>query len=137
MWLICGLGNPGKKYQKTRHNVGFDLVDAIIKKYNPYLVINLASLATGIGMFDEVLKTSNINGMSVVYLLDAIKRISPNARFIQAGSSEMFGDTEDFPQYESSSMRPRTPYGAAKLFAYNMVQIYRNKYNLHLNNVIL
>ena len=34
MWLICGLGNPGKKYQKTRHNVGFDLVDAIIKKYN-------------------------------------------------------------------------------------------------------
>ena len=34
MWLICGLGNPGEKYQKTRHNVGFDLVDAIIKKYN-------------------------------------------------------------------------------------------------------
>ena len=34
MWLICGLGNPGKKYQNTRHNVGFDLVDAIIKKYN-------------------------------------------------------------------------------------------------------
>ena len=34
MWLICGLGNPGKKYQNTRHNVGFDLVDALIKKYN-------------------------------------------------------------------------------------------------------
>ena len=34
MWLICGLGNPGKKYQNTRHNVGFDLADAIIKKYN-------------------------------------------------------------------------------------------------------
>ncbi len=34
MWLICGLGNPGKKYQNTRHNVGFDLVNAIVKKYN-------------------------------------------------------------------------------------------------------
>lgn len=34
MWLICGLGNPGKKYQNTRHNVGFDLVDSIIKKNN-------------------------------------------------------------------------------------------------------
>ena len=33
MWLICGLGNPGKKYLNTRHNIGFDLVDAIIKKY--------------------------------------------------------------------------------------------------------
>ena len=34
MWLICGLGNPGKKYQNTRHNIGFDLLDSIIDKYN-------------------------------------------------------------------------------------------------------
>ena len=34
MWLICGLGNPGEKYQNTRHNIGFDLVEAIIEKYN-------------------------------------------------------------------------------------------------------
>ena len=34
MWLICGLGNPGKKYKNTRHNIGFDLIDTIINKYS-------------------------------------------------------------------------------------------------------
>ena len=34
MWLICGLGNPGKKYQNTRHNIGFEIIESLIKKYN-------------------------------------------------------------------------------------------------------
>ena len=113
-----------------------EIIEEIVKKHKPSLLVNLASFATGIGMFDNTAKLSLVNGLAVVYLLEAIKKFSPETRFLQAGSSEMFGATVVFPQTEASEMLPRTPYGAAKLFAHNMVKIYRTRYDLHASNMI-
>tara|TARA_B110000908_G_C10221321_1_gene435503 strand:- start:512 stop:1456 length:945 start_codon:yes stop_codon:yes gene_type:complete len=113
-----------------------EVIEKIIKKHKPALLVNLASFATGIGMFDNTAELSMVNGLAVVHLLEAIKKRSADTRFIQAGSSEMFGDTALSPQSEETEMIPRTPYGAAKLFGHNMVKIYRTRYGLHATNLI-
>ena len=75
-----------------------EVIEKIIKKHKPAMLVNLASFATGIGMFDNTAELSMINGLAVVHLLEAIKEQSPDTRFIQAGSSEMFGDIALSPQ---------------------------------------
>lgn len=112
-------------------------IDEIVKKIQPDVFINLASFSSGIGMFENTAQLSQVNGISVIFMLESIRHFSPKTLFLQAGSSEMFGNTPDYPQTEVSPMLPRTPYGAAKLFAHNNVRIYRQKYNLLLNNMIL
>ncbi len=113
-----------------------DVIEEILRNHKPFLFLNLASFAKGIGMFDNADEMSLVNGLAVVKMLEAIKKISPNTRFLQAGSSEMFGDTAVTPQTEETEMLPRSPYGASKLFAHNMVKIYRKTYDLHASNLI-
>jgi GDPmannose 4,6-dehydratase len=72
-------------------------------------------------------------------MLEAFKYHCPNSRFYQASSSEMFGRTvdEDGYQRETTKMSPTSPYGCTKVFGFNMVQHYRNAYNLFAANGIL
>jgi len=83
--------------------------------------------------------TTQVNALGVVNILDAYKTVVPNARFYQASSSEMFGSSVDADNYqrETTPMRPVSPYGCTKVFAYNMVHHYRNAYKLHASNGIL
>jgi len=83
--------------------------------------------------------TVQTNALGVLNILEAYKNNCPKARFYQASSSEMFGRSvdEDGYQRETTKMSPTSPYGCAKVFGYNIVQHYRNAYNLFAVNGIL
>ena len=83
--------------------------------------------------------TVQTNALGVLNILEAYKNNCPKARFYQASSSEMFGRSvdEDGYQRETTKMSPTSPYGCAKVFGYNIVQHYRNAYDLFAVNGIL
>ena len=80
--------------------------------------------------------TGDVTGLGVTRLLEAIRRSGIKTRFYQASSSELFGDAPP-PQNEDTPLRPRSPYAAAKLYAYWMVRNYREAYGLFAVNGIL
>ncbi|MDD5558667.1 GDP-mannose 4,6-dehydratase [Candidatus Methylomirabilis sp.] len=86
--------------------------------------------------FDMPDYTGDITGLGTVRLLEAIRRSGVRCRLYQASSSEMFGDAPA-PQNEQSSFQPRSPYAAAKLYAYWMVRNYREGYGLFACNGIM
>jgi len=86
--------------------------------------------------FDLPEYTSNITGLGTTRILEALRRSGVAARFYQASSSEMFGAANP-PQSESTPFHPRSPYAAAKVYAYWMARNYREGYNLFACNGIL
>lgn len=109
----------------------------IITKSQPTEIYNLAAFSSGAGMFDEPLKISAINGLLVTMILEAIRACEPTIRFCQASSREVFGEPMVTPQTENTVRNPRSPYGAAKLYADNMIKIYRERYNIFACSAIL
>ena len=87
--------------------------------------------------FDVPEYTGDVTGLGTTRLLEAIRETSPKARFYQASSSEMFGLVQAVPQREDTPFYPRSPYGAAKVYAYWMTVNYRESYNMHASNGIL
>jgi GDPmannose 4,6-dehydratase len=86
--------------------------------------------------FDMPEYTGDVTGLGTTRLLEAIRRSGIKTRFYQASSSEMFGDAPA-PQNESTPFRPRSPYAAAKVYAYWMAVNYRDGYGLWVSNGIL
>jgi len=86
--------------------------------------------------FDMPEFTGDITGLGTTRMLEAIRRSRIKTRFYQASSSEMFGDSPP-PQNEETPFRPRSPYGAAKVYAYWMVKNYRDGHGLFAVNGIL
>lgn len=87
--------------------------------------------------FDIPEYTGDVTGVGTVRLLEAVRECAPKARFYQASSSEMFGLVQEVPQKETTPFYPRSPYGAAKVYAYWITVNYRESYNLHASNGIL
>lgn len=111
----------------------------IVKEVMPDELYNLAA-QSHVGQSSKIpIVTSQINGISVVVLLEAIKQIKPKCKFYQASTSEMFGSVidEDGFQRETTQMKPSSPYGCAKLFAHNMCNHYRTAYNMFVSSSIL
>jgi GDPmannose 4,6-dehydratase len=75
--------------------------------------------------------------MGTLRLLEACRQVSPTSRFYQASSSEMFGDNPNPPFNETSRLMPVSPYACAKVFAHNLVNHYRQAYNMHVSSGIL
>ena len=111
-------------------------LSALVAEVQPDEVYNLASQSDVRISFDIPEYTGDITGLGVVRLLEAIRKFSPKSKFYQASSSEMFGNSSP-PQNEDSPMHPQSPYGAAKLYGYNVTRIYRDSYNLFCCNGIL
>ena len=86
--------------------------------------------------FDMPEYTGDITGLGTTRILEALRRSGIKARFYQASSSELFGDAPS-PQSEESLFRPRSPYAAAKAYAYWMVRQYREGYGIFACNGIL
>ncbi|MCJ7829399.1 MAG: GDP-mannose 4,6-dehydratase [Dehalococcoidia bacterium] len=111
-------------------------LSALIAELQPDEVYNLASQSDVRISFDIPEYTGDITGLGVVRLLEAIRKFSPKSKFYQASSSEMFGNSPP-PQNEETPMNPRSPYGAAKLYGYNITRVYRDSYNLFCCNGVL
>ena len=86
--------------------------------------------------FDMPEFTGDVTALGTIRLLEALRRSGIKTRFYQASSSEMFGDSPP-PQNENTPLRPRSPYAAAKVYAYWMVRNYREGYDLFASNGIL
>jgi GDPmannose 4,6-dehydratase len=132
-------------YEEIKNNLSYaDLTDfasliRLIKKIKPDEIYNLAAQSHVKVSFDIPLYTTETIVNGTINLLEAIRMEDRNIRFYQASSSEMFGnniDNDGF-QRESTPMHPVSPYGAAKLCAFNNVRVYRRSYNIFASNGIL
>lgn len=111
----------------------------IMSDVKPDEIYNLAAQSHVRVSFDIPQFTTQTNAIGVINMLEAYKQACPNAKFYQASSSEMFGNSIDPDgfQRESTPMHPVSPYGCAKLFGYSIVRHYRNAYGLFASNGIL
>jgi len=112
------------------------MVDALLH-YQPTEIYNLAAHSSGAGMYDDPVGMGEVNGLAVTRMLEAIRAVDVNIRFCQASSREIFGEAVESPQSEATLTNPRSPYGAAKLYADSMIRIYRQRYQLFACSAIL
>ncbi|GAA5021544.1 GDP-mannose 4,6-dehydratase [Actinopolymorpha pittospori] len=118
-----------------------DLSDAsrlleLLQTTAPDEVYHLAAQSHVRVSFEEPTFTGDITGMGTARLLEAIRLTGAECRFYQASSSEMFGSSTP-PQHEDTPFQPRSPYGAAKLYAHWMTRSYREAYGMFAVNGIL
>ena len=121
---------------KRFHLINFDLTDShsisrIIEKLKPDYFINLAAQSFVGSSWDFAQQTWETNATSVLNILEAIRNYHPTCRFYQAGSSEEFGDVVTVPQDEEHPLRPRSPYGASKAAARQILKVWRDSYGLY------
>jgi GDPmannose 4,6-dehydratase len=121
-----------------------DMTDAtnligLVQKVKPHEIYNLAAQSHVQVSFEMAEYTANADGLGTLRLLEAVKLLglAETCRIYQASTSELFGDAVEVPQSETTPFRPRSPYGAAKLYAYWIVVNYRAAYGLHASNGIL
>src|SRR5258708_17680859 len=108
----------------------------LIYSLAPEEVYHLAAQSHVRVSFDMPEYTGDITGLGTMRLLEAIRRAGCKTRFYHASSSEMFGSAPP-PQSETTVFQPRSPYAAAKLYAYSMTRIYREGYHLYAASGIL
>jgi GDPmannose 4,6-dehydratase len=124
------------------HLVFGDLNDAsslnrILRSVRPDEIYNLGAQSHVRVSFDIPEYTAEVTAVGAVRLLEAIRETGLEPRFYQASSSELFGAAAESPQTESTPFRPRSPYAAAKAYAYYITQVYREAYGLFACNGIL
>jgi len=121
-----------------------DMTDAtnlirIVQETQPDEIYNLAAQSHVQVSFETAEYTANADGIGTLRLLEAIRLLglTKKTRFYQASTSEMYGLVRETPQSETTPFYPRSPYGAAKLYAYWITVNYREAYGLHASNGIL
>ena len=124
------------------HLVYGDLNDAsslnrILRTIQPDEIYNLGAQSHVRVSFDIPEYTGEITGLGTIRLLEAIRESGLKPKFYQASSSEMFGKVLEVPQRESTPFYPRSPYGAAKVYAHWITVNYREAYDLFACNGIL
>jgi GDPmannose 4,6-dehydratase len=111
----------------------------IVSKVMPDEIYNLGAMSHVRVSFDMPSFTIQTNALGVLNMLEVYRTTCPNAKFYQASSSEMFGNSvdEDGVQRLTTPMNPVSPYGCSKVMGYNLVRHYRHAYKLHACNGVL
>jgi len=138
-WRIEDLGIAGHDQLRLIEHDVTDLSSSIrlVTGAEPDEIYNLAAQSFVGVSFEQPITTGEITGLGVVNLLETIRIVNPEIRFYQASTSEMFGKAQTTPQNEQTPFYPRSPYGAAKLYAHWMTVNYRESYNLFATSGIL
>jgi len=110
---------------------------AILEEYKPDEVYNLAAQSFVATSWSQAVLTGEVTALGVTRLLESIRLVSPQSRFYQASSSEMFGKAVETPQCETTSFYPRSPYGVAKVYGHWITVNYRESYGLYTISGIL
>lgn len=106
-------------------------IDALVKEIKPDYFINLAAQSFVGASWAIPEQTFDVDAVGIIRCLEAIRRHNPACRFYNAGSSEEFGDVQYTPQDMKHPLRARSPYGAAKIAARQIVKVYRESYGLY------
>jgi GDPmannose 4,6-dehydratase len=121
-----------------------DLTDStnlirLVQETQPDEIYNLAAQSHVQVSFETAEYTANADGIGVLRLLEAIRilKMENKVRFYQASTSELYGKVQETPQKETTPFYPRSPYAAAKLYAYWITVNYREAYGMHASNGIL
>jgi GDPmannose 4,6-dehydratase len=111
----------------------------IIQEVRPTEIYNLAAQSHVQVSFEAAEYTANADAIGALRLLEAIRilGLEKSVKFYQASTSEMYGKVQEIPQSETTPFYPRSPYGAAKLYAYWITVNYREAYGIHASNGIL
>jgi len=109
----------------------------LLYRIQPDEIYHLAAQSHVRVSFDIPEYTGDVTGLATVRILEAIRESGLRAKFYQASSSEMFGKVQEVPQRETTPFYPRSPYGAAKAYAYWITVNYRESYGLFACNGIL
>jgi GDPmannose 4,6-dehydratase len=112
------------------------LVD-VLRACEPDEIYNLAAMSFVAASWSQPVLTAEFTGTGVTRMLEAMREVSPEARFYQASSSEMFGQVLEVPQRESTPFYPRSPYGVAKAYGHFITVNYRESYDLFACSGIL
>ncbi len=112
-------------------------IDRVLINSEPDEVYNLASLSHVPQSFNQPVYSGEITALGVTKVLEAIRKHQPQARFYQAGTSEMFGNSKEKYQSESTPFDPCSPYATSKLYGHYITKNYRNAYGIHASNGIL
>jgi GDPmannose 4,6-dehydratase len=110
---------------------------SVMRNVKPDVVYHLAGQSHVKISFDVPEYTADSTGLGTLRLLEALRSVAPDARFFLAATSEIFGEAKESPQTEQTPMRPINPYAAAKVYALNLVRIYRKAYGLFACSGIL
>jgi GDPmannose 4,6-dehydratase len=135
--------DPHEKDQRFILHYG-DMTDStnlirIVQECQPDEIYNLAAQSHVRVSFETPEYTANADGIGTLRLLEAIRilKLESKTRFYQASTSELYGLVQEVPQRETTPFYPRSPYAAAKLYAYWIVVNYREAYGMHASNGIL
>lgn len=131
-------------YGKNFKLVCLDILDKtsilnLIKKIKPIEIYNFVAQSHVQYSFDCPEETTFCNSIGTLYILEAMRKsgFAKVTKLFQAVSSEMFGNVKEFPQIETTSFYPRSPYGVSKLYAYWICRVYRECYDMFICNGIL
>jgi len=112
------------------------LVD-VLRACEPEEIYNLAAMSFVAASWSQPVLTAEFTATGVTRMLEAMRDVTPEARFYQASSSEMFGLVREVPQKESTPFYPRSPYGVAKVYGHFITVNYRESYDLFACSGIL
>lgn len=135
--------DPHEKNVRLSLHYG-DMTDAtnlirIVQEVQPDEIYNLAAQSHVQVSFETAEYTANADAIGTLRLLEAIRLLglTKKTRFYQASTSELYGKVQEIPQRETTPFYPRSPYAAAKIYAYWITVNYREAYDIHASNGIL
>lgn len=108
-----------------------------IRDVEPDEFYNLAAQSFVGSSWELPVYTAEVDGVSVVRILDCLRTLVPECRFYQASTSEMFGLVQEVPQRETTRLHPRSPYGVAKVYGHYITMNYRESFGMHASSGIL
>lgn len=133
--------HPNLRSDGTHWHVGNpadrDFLDKLISSVMPDEVYNLAAVSRPVQSWGAPRETADVNAFVPQDICELLLKYKPDCRLFQASSSEIFGSVADLAQNEQTICAPKSPYGAAKLYAHRIVGAYRAQYGLHVSTGIL